>query len=274
MSVLAAAAVPAAPLLLPAVSARQPAAIAGEVAALRGDVATVLAGLPPVDTVVLIAAGEDATLPDGGCADLAGYGHPQVRSDVPVDRELLAAVATRTSTPRVRADVLTGDLAVLALQVAAARPELAVLPVTVAVGAAPGSLGGLAAGLSSAVDRTQRRVAVLAAGDLSASRTTDSPGYLAEGAVAWDEAAVAALRGGDTAAFEALGPREARRVAARGWAPLAVALQVARAAELRFEQVRFAAPRGVGQLVASTAALLGTPDPPTAAAPTSPAPTA
>ncbi|WP_052666700.1 hypothetical protein [Nitriliruptor alkaliphilus] len=252
MSVRAVAAVPAAPMLVAGVSPRQPAAIADEVAALRTSVLEVLRGLPDVETVVLLTGGEDATLPDGGCVDLAGYGHPQVRADVPVDRELLTAIATRTSTPRVRADVLTGDLAVLTLLVAEARPGAVVVPVRVASAAGAPSLAGFAAGLSAAVDATGRAVTVLAAGDLSASRDTTSPGYLVEGAVEWDEAAAAALSDGDVDRFAGLGPAEARRVAARGWAPLAVAVAVARAAELRFVRCEVHAPRGVGQLVATT----------------------
>lgn len=252
MSVRAVAAVPAAPLLLADVSPRQPEDVAGEVARLRAAVDEVLRGLPDVDVIVLIAGGDDATLPDGGCVDLAGYGHPQVRADVPVDRELLAAVATRTSTPRVRADVLTGDLAVLSLLVQAARPDATVLPVTVAVTAGAASLGGFAAGLSAAVDATGREVAVVAAGDLSAARETTSPGHLVEGAKAWDEAAVTALAEGDIAAFGQLGPGEARRVVARGWAPLAVLLQVARTADLHLGRTELLAPRGVGQLVATS----------------------
>jgi hypothetical protein len=239
-------------MLLPQVSARQPDAVATELTALRRAIGEVLAGLPAVDTVVLVVGAEDATLPDGGCVDLAGYGYPQVRGDVPVDRELLRAVATGTNTPRVRADILTGDLAVLALLVAAARPEVEVLPVTVAVTAGPPALGGLAAGLLTAVEQTGRDVAVVVAGDLSASRDTTSPGYLAEGAIGWDDAMLAALAEDELDAVIDLGPGEARRVAARGWAPLALALQLARAADLRFERLELHAPRGVGQLVASS----------------------
>jgi aromatic ring-opening dioxygenase LigB subunit len=253
VSVRAIAAVPAAPMLVAGVSPRQPATIADEVAALRASVLEALRGLPDVDAIVLLTGGEDATLPDGGCVDLAGYGHPQVRADVPVDRELLTAIATRTGTPRVRADVLTGDLAVLTLLTAEARPGAVVVPVTVATAAGAPSLAGFAAGLSGAVDASGRDVAVLAAGDLSASRDTSSPGYLVEGAVDWDEAAVAALMDADVDAFARLGPAEARRVAARGWAPLTVVLTVARGAGLRFARCEVRAPRGVGQLVATTA---------------------
>lgn len=252
MTLRAVAAVPAAPLLLPEVSAHQPEGIAAEVAALRQAVDEVLTALPPVDTVVLVVGAEDVSLPDGGCVDLAGYGYPQVRADVPVDRELLRVLATGTNTPRVRADVLTGDLAVLTLLVAAARPEVEVLPVTVATAAGLPALGGLAAGMTIALERTGRDVAVVAAGDLSASRDTTSPGYLVAGALEWDEAMLAALGGDDLDAVGELGPAEAARVGARGWAPLALALQLALTSGLRFERLELHAPRGVGQLVAAS----------------------
>jgi hypothetical protein len=252
VSVRAVAAIPAAPLLLPAVSLRQPPELTEAVAALRAAVTAALTGLPPVDTVVLIAGGDDATLPDGGCVDLAGYGHPQARADVPIDRQLLAAVATRTGTPRVRADVLTGDLGVLALLVAAALPQTAVLPVTVAHDAGGPTLGGFAAGVLAGVDATGREVAVVAAGDLSASREVSSPGYLVDGAIAWDDAALTALAAGDLEAFAALGPVEARRVGARGWSSLLVLSHLARAAHLQLAEPRLHAPRGVGQLVAAS----------------------
>jgi hypothetical protein len=253
VTVRAVAAVPAAPLLLPGVSSRQPADVAGAIGRLRAAVTEVLRDLPPVGTIVLVAGGEDATLPDGGCVDLAGYGYPDVRADIPVDRELLRAVATRTNTPRVRADVLTGDLAVLALLVADVHPGTEVLPVTVASAAGVASLGGLAAGVAAAAEAVGREVAVVAAGDLSASRDTTSPGYLVDGATAWDDAAVGALREGDLDAFAALGPAEARRVAARGWAPLLFLLHLAETAELRLSGTELHAPRGVGQLVATSA---------------------
>jgi hypothetical protein len=250
VTVRAVATVPSAPLLLPAVSPRQPASLADAVADLRGAVADALAALPPVDTIVLVAGGEDATLPDGGCADLAGYGHPQARADVPVDRALLAAVATRTGTPRIRADVLTGDLGVLTLLVAAARPEAQILPATVAHGAGAATLGGFAAGVVAGVETLGREVAVVASGDLSSSRDATSPGYLVEGATAWDDAVVAALAADDLEALTALGPAEAGRVGARGWSSLVVLLHVARAAGSRLADPRLSAPRGVGQLVA------------------------
>lgn len=252
MTVRAVAAVPAAPLLLPAVAHGLPDHLVDEVTRLRDSVGAALRSLGPVDSVVLLAGGDDGTLRDGGCVDLAGYGHPQVTSDVPVDRELLAAIATRTGTPRVRADVLTGDLAVLALLVHDALPDAQVLPTAVAYGASGATLGGLAAGVVGGVDAVGRPTAVVAAGDLAATRTTASPGYLVEGAPSWDDDVVAAVAAGDPRALAALGPADARRVAARGWSSLVVLLHVARAAGLRLPTPQLSAPRGVGQLVAAS----------------------
>jgi hypothetical protein len=252
MSVQAVAAVPAAPLLLPAVSPHQTAAVVDGVAALRASVEATLSGLPQVETVVLLAGGEDATLPDGGCIDLAGSGHPHVVADVPVDRKLLAAVATRTGAPRVRADRLQGDLAVLTLLVEEVWPDVRVLPATVAAAAGGATLGGFAAGLLGGVEATGREVAVVAAGDLAATRDTTSPGYLVDGAVGFDDAVLAAVRHTDVGALAALGPGEAARVTARGWAPLLVALHIAHTAGVPVARAEVTAPRGVGQLVASS----------------------
>ncbi len=157
MTVRAVAVVPSAPLLLPAVSERLPEAIADEVAALREAVRAALTGLPDVDTVVLVASGDDATLPDGGCATSPGYGHPQVRARTcPSTASCWRRVATRTGTPRVRADRVDGDLAVLTLLVAddAARTRPS-CSATVARGAGAATLGGFAAGVLAG-DRRDR----------------------------------------------------------------------------------------------------------------------
>jgi hypothetical protein len=252
VSVRAIAAVPAAPLLLPSVSPRQPEASRDGVAALRAEVSALLAALPPVEAIVLLAAGDDATVPDGGCVDLAGSGHPQVSLDVPVDRPLLAAIATRTSAPRIRADRLQGDLAILAALIDATGSGTSIVPMTVARNAGVATLGGAASGVVSAVAATGRDVAVLAAGDLSATRDLTAPGYLVDGATGFDAAVLAAVRSGDDATLEGLGPVEATRVAARGWAPLVVLCRVARAVGLTVAQAELMAPRGVGQLLASS----------------------
>ncbi|MEX0836394.1 MAG: hypothetical protein WD010_09905, partial [Nitriliruptor sp.] len=84
------------------------------------------------------------------------------------------------------------------------------------------------------------------------ARDTTSPGYLVDGAVAWDQQTIDALVDDDLDGLLALGPVEAGRVGARSWAPLVVLLHLARAAGLRLDAPQLWAPRGVGQLVASS----------------------
>jgi hypothetical protein len=243
-------AIPAAPLLLPAVSPAQPPELVEPVAALRKDVAGALGGLAGIDSVILLARGDEALVHDANEATLASYGHPEVRCDLAHDEELLKAVSARGQLPRVRDDRLDGDLAVLATLVTAAVPGVRLLSVTVPA-AGSDALAASAAGLRGAAEASDRRVAVVAAADLAASLTTASPGYLVEGADTWDAAVVEAVRAGDADAMGALGPADAARVQARGWAPLVVLLRVAARQEHRFERVAYHAPRGVGQLVAS-----------------------
>jgi hypothetical protein len=246
----AAIAVPAAPLLLPSVSPAQPPEVVDEVAALRADVERALRPLAEVDTVILLAAGEEALVHDANRASLAPYGHPDVTIELSHDEQLLSAVASRGQIPRVRDDQLVGDLAVLAMLASTAAPHVCLLSVTLPGGAGSDALDATAAGLTGAAASTDRRVAVVAAGDLAATLGTSSPGYLVDGATDWDAAVVDAFRALDVEVMSDLGPREALRVQARGWAPLAVLLRVARRLERPFGEVSYHAPRGVGQLVA------------------------
>ncbi len=246
--------IPAAPLLLPAASPSQPEEVRAGVAQLRRHVAVALDRLPATGSALLLDAGPESLVHDAAEASLAGYGLPHVRADVTIDAALLSAVSARGQAPRVRSDRLDGDLAVLALLLADTRPELAVAPVTVPTGAGSDALTDLANGLLAAVaavDTAERLVSVIAAGDLAATLATTSPGYLVDGAPAWDERAVAAVQAGDVDAFGALGPEEAARVQARGWAPITVALRLAEAAGVSLADAAYLAPRGVGQLVAA-----------------------
>jgi hypothetical protein len=272
MTVAGLAAVPAAPLLLASVSAAQPAAVARPLAALRSDVTAAVRALLGAGrrSVVLLAGGEELLVHAAGSATLASYGRPQAATALALDRALAAAIGDRGQAPSVQEAELHGDLAVLALLVAeavlaAGSDELAadrepasapqapspplVVPVTVPSAASRGVLDGIAAGLVSAAAAVDGKVAVLAAGDLAATLEVTSPGYLVDGAAAFDAATVAALRGGDEAALAALGPREAAHVQARGWAPLTVLLAMARLSGLGVGAVGYHAPRGVGQLV-------------------------
>jgi hypothetical protein len=250
VSLTAIAVVPAAPLLLPGVSPAQPPELAEAVAALRKDVAAALAGLPTgLRAAIVLGCGDELLVHAAARATLRSYGRPQVAATLRLDRPLLAAAGDRGQAPTIQEDELHGDLAVLSLLLAAARPEVAVVPMTVPTRASRGVLDALAAGLVGAAAAVDGPVAVLASGDLAATLDTSSPGYLVEGATAFDEAAVAAVRAVDEGAFAALGPAEAGRVQARGWGPLTVALAAARLVGLSFAAVDYHAPRGVGQLV-------------------------
>lgn len=259
--------VPSAPMLLPAASPAQPPDVAAPLADLREHVTAALTALPENGTVLLLDPGPESVVHDAAIASLAGYGLPDIRADIRIDEQMLAAVSARGQAPRVRSDRLDGDAAVVALLLAEHRPDLALAPVGVPFGASAFGLHGITLGLVAAVRAVtglgenpageseataapERSVAVVATGDLAASLTAASPGYLVDGADGWDAEVVDAVRSCDVDLLGELGPAEALRYQARGWAPIVVALHLAIAAGRRFEQVHYAAPRGVGQLTA------------------------
>jgi hypothetical protein len=249
VSVSAAISVPAAPFLLPGVSPAQPAAFQGPIAALRDATREALDALDGA-TVVLLAAGDELLLHDASVATLASYGEPDVTADLTVPTDLLTAISARSQAPRVRSDRLDGDLAVLALQVLTHTPAAAVVPISVPAAANADALSALARGLQAALEEREEPVAVVAAGDLAATLDTSSPGYLVDGAVAWDEEATAAVAASDPTALAALGPEGAAKVQARGWAPLTVLLAIASATDRHLSSTDYHAPKGVGYLVA------------------------
>lgn len=249
MSVSAAVSIPAAPFLLPGASRAQPSAFQEPIAALRDATREALSALDSA-TVVLLAAGDELLLHDASVATLASYGEPDVSAELDVPSELLAAIAGRSQAPRVRSDRLDGDLAVLALQVVAQSQVRSVVPISVPAMADADALSALARGLQAALDEHEGPVAVVAAGDLAATLDTSSPGYLVEGASAWDEEATAAVAASDPTALAALGPEGAARVQARGWAPLTVLLAIASATDRHLSSTDYHAPKGVGYLVA------------------------
>ena len=245
-------AVPAAPLLLPAATPTPPPLDAAAVDALRADSRAALSALATVDVVVLMAGGSEPLVHDADVATLSSYGVAGTDTTIETDLELLVAIAARGQASRLRSERLDGDLAVLALQVAAARPDVPVVPVTVAGLANAAALGGVAAGLVGAVAAVGRRVGIVAAGDLAATLDQTSPGYLVDGASGWDAAACAALRTCDLDAMGALGPDDAARFQARGWAPLTVMLTIAAARSVMLGTASYHVTRGVGAVVVAT----------------------
>lgn len=260
--------VPTAPLLLPALSPQQPAHLVAPVADLRAAVARTLAGVLTGDVVVALAVGDElGTVPPpgadgtaspddasggvhrGGVVDRTTSGHPQLHLDVPGDDDLAAAVAASCGLPLRDGEVVAGDLGVLVALLVAARPDVRVVPVALPALTTSDAAADVAAALRAAL--AGRRWSLVVAGDLAATRETVSPGYVVDGAVAFDDAVVAALRAGDADGLAALGVAEADRVQARGYLPVTVA---ARCVDGPFAEVALVAPRGVGLLVAASVA--------------------
>ncbi|MFA9431214.1 hypothetical protein [Egicoccus sp. AB-alg2] len=219
------------------------------VRALRAAVDFTLTALPRVDSFVLLAAGHEALVHDASGASLSQRGLPDVRAELRHDEELLGALTSRGQIPRVRDDWLAGDLAALALLVSTVQPDACVQPVTVPRGAGRQALEATAAGIIGAARATQRRIALVASGDLARRRGADD----LAAAIAWDQAAVTAVAGNDLDAFSELGPAAATVHGAAGWAPLTVLLTAA-AGRAPFPAVEHHVVDGAGRLVASEAA--------------------
>jgi hypothetical protein len=240
--IVGAAVVPSTPLLLPDVSLTTPQGLEP----VRRAAAAALAGLCGAEVVTLLAEGTPG-LHQAGTASLAGIGRGDLTGAVTADESLLTAVSNATRYPILRDGPLTGGLSVLAMLLGSATP---VVPVTVAGTARFDELVSVGAGIARALGRPGLRAAVVAAGDLSGGLGKRSPLYEVEGAVAWDERAVAAVDGGRLDELGRLGPREARRVGALGWAPLSVLHGVLAQFRVGMVARHYSAPLGVGYLVA------------------------
>lgn len=246
MTLAGAVVLPAAPVLVPGMSEAMP----QELHPVRDTVGALAARLPAHELLVLLAG---APLGDGGGvwaaggADLGGLS----RADLGVSLAPWSGAAELAGALGLaqRDDALPVDLAVLALQ----SQRHAASPAVVCV-AAPQDAGARLLGLGAAMAEATggQPVVVVAAGDLSAGLTEKAPRHLVEGAQEWDEAALAALRNGDGDALGALGPDEAARVTSRGWSGLVVLLGALRAGGLTLRDVEYAAPRGVGYVLAAT----------------------
>lgn len=235
---------PSAPLLVPGLSpdlprAAQPVAdaIDAAVEALRDRAAT-----------VLLAPGHATAVHRDARIDLAGIGRADVAESRATHDGLVAEIAAALDVVPRHGTPLPLPLAVLALLLGRREP---LVPVTVAADADFPT----AAAVGSAVARTVNGdgapdVVVVAAGDLSAGHGPDSPRPDVAGAADYDAATVEVVDSGRLERLERLGPAEARRVQAVGW-PALVALHGALApAKVGLVRRRYAAPCGVGYLVA------------------------
>lgn len=246
--IVAAAIIPTAPLLVPGVTLRLPDGFAAIAAAA---IAT-LRALPPHDLAILVTAADDVGgVHIGARASLAGIGRPDLRVIATVDRDAAAALAVASAQPLVGEKQLPLGAAVLVHLYAAARDGdgTPVVPVAVSPTARADALQSIGAGIAATMPG--RRAVAIVAGDLSAGLTQRAPLALVEGARAWDEGVVDVVASGRIGRVTRFGPEEACRVGAVGWAPLVVLHGVCEQARLGTVLRRYAAPRGVGYLVAS-----------------------
>ena len=190
---------------------------------------------------VLLAAGSSSVIHDRA---VVGAPDGEASVEVPVDTELLAALAARSGFPRGRTDRLTGPLAELVRWSAVVDPGLPVLPVEVPAQASMDTLAAVATGVRGATEATGRRVGVVAVGDLARHAPETAPR-----AQEFDREVVEALRRGDVAALGALGPGLAHDLDAHGWAPLMVAVLLAEQAGLANGNVHYLARDGGGHVV-------------------------
>ncbi len=249
--VCGAAAVSGAPVLLPEAAPRLPAADRAAVERLRAHTHAVLAGLPDCDVTVLVASGPRA-VHDRARASLRPLGVVAHDVTLPVDADLVAHVTRLTQYPLALGGDLDVTMSVLARLVHAVRGSVPVLPLSLAPTTDGHVLVSVGASIVEALRDAGCRAAVVVAGDLSAALDVSSPRYLVDGAPDWDRRLVAAVREGDTDAVARLGPDEAARVHAHGWAPLAALAGVAAASRLQVvgDTVEHDTTRGVGRLTA------------------------
>lgn len=217
---------------------------------------------PPgaVQTRVLMTAGRSGVVHDRAVVCAAASGADTETAvdavecgadiEVPVDGELMAAVAGRTGFSRGRTDRLEGDLAELVRWFAELAPRTPLLPLEIPEHAGISTLEAIAAGLRSAAEATTRTVGVVAAGDLAISEAGAGEAH-AKGsdAARFDDEALRALRAGDAAALGRLGPRFADDVGARGWGPLVVACLLAQMTGLPLGEPGYRAHAGRGRIV-------------------------
>lgn len=241
--IVGAAILPTAPLLVPGASASLPPGVD----AVCDAVDAALDRLPEHDVAVLVAGAADASLYDAASASLAGVGLPEVALEGVVDAAVVERLSGRAQYPVHRGEPLPIDLAVLALLVGGAAP---LVPVGVPATAAFDALAAVGVAIASALDEPDLRGIVVSAGDLSAGLTERSPLHLVAGAAEFDARVLDVVDSGRLDGLARLGPEEARRVGARGWAPMTVLHGALARAKIGLVRRHYSAPRGVGYLVA------------------------
>lgn len=235
---------PSAPLLVPGVSPDPPPGVAPVADAIDAAVDP----LRDSDATVLIAPGHITAVHADACADLAGIGRPEIAEHRAVHRGVIDAVASALGVEPVRAAPLPLGLAVLALLLGAREP---LVPITVVDDADFTTASAVGAAVAdTARGEGAPDTAVVAAGDLSAGHGPASPRPDVDGAAAYDQRVVDLIDAGRLDRLAELGPAEARRVHAVGWPALAALHGALASARIGLVRRRYAAPCGVGYLVA------------------------
>lgn len=242
MTLAAVAVLPSAPLLVPGVAATLP----DGVAAVCDAIDAVVERLPDGCTAVVVAAGETWGVHSVARAHLAEIGRADISSDLNLGRSVIDTLTRDLRWPVVP-EALPIDLAVLTLLLGQGRPSVAV---SVPAGAGFGTLSDGGRRLADALGAGGHDAVVVVSGDLAAGLGERSPLYTVQGAREFDAGVVDAVDRSRLDALERLGPEEAQRVGARGWAPLALLHGVLERSKLGLVRRRYAAPRGVGYLVA------------------------
>ena len=238
-----AASLPSAPLLVPGVGR----GLGSSLQQLRSSVQRVARGLPAADVLVVVAAGQPA-LHDTATADLSGLGYPGHTRTVAACPPAVAALSKVTQYPRVRRRRLPLDLATLTLLVDRNEPVVAL---EVSASAEYAVLSALGVSVVKAFEEAGLTGNLVVAGDLSAGLDARAPLAERPGAAAWNAAVVELFTEGDGERLATLGPDDAAKVGARGWAPLCVLHGAVMSAGLDLAVRRSVAPRGVAYLVMS-----------------------
>ena len=237
-----AAAVPSAPVIAPGVVPRR----ADDVQGFADASAMVVERLPEADLAVVVAAGERGIY-DRAVVDLRGLGRPEVIAQWPTHPSAVSVLSRVTQLPQQRTPRLPVDLACLTLHLQGRWP---LVPITIPASASWDVLVATGAGIVQAVSQLGLSAVVVASGDGSAGLSPKAPRALIPGAREWQEQLVDAIDQRMTDRLQRLGPGEAIRVAARGWAPMAVLHGATARGRLGLVLRRHGAPRGVGYVVA------------------------
>ena len=245
---LAAALVPASPMLVPAVAA----GAAGDLDAMREAAQDALRWLATcgADRLVLLAADPALTAvtrwAPGAAPDLTGLG------------VTLPGPAAGLTTPP------AGGALPLALSVGAWLLGSVGLAVPEAVGLPPALAPEECAALGRELAADAARVGMVVVGDGSARRSVAAPGYLDARAAGFDERLVAALAAGDAPGLAALEPDRAAALLVGGRAAWQVLAGAAGPQPVHGRVDAVGAPHGVGLVVARWSAAAPVPAEPSA----------